>query len=190
LTPKRRQHQEILRDDLLPGETIVWNRRAGTSFWIPCCGFSLPVTLISLLPALPEIMDETTSMIFIIVTIFGTLVIANAYRNTRRTRYYLTTERIVETRSGDIVKQIDLDQFAGRPLSQFLESRVTHTVNNRPIYTLTIYAPETEEIMQLKGLDQNSVESFEQIGDRVECPYCGYDNSAISRVCKNCDAVL
>ncbi|MFW9844304.1 MAG: hypothetical protein ACFFEV_07000 [Candidatus Thorarchaeota archaeon] len=187
MNPKNR---DILRDDLLPGESIVWNRRKGTSFWIVCCGFALPLTLVSLFPAFPELMDETSSMIFIIATIIAMLIVGNAYRNTRRTRYYLTTERIVETRSGNIVKQISLDQFAGRSLSQFLESRVTHTVNNRPVITLTIYAPETEDIMQLKGLDEHSVESFEQIGNRVECPYCGYDNSAMSRVCKNCDAVL
>ncbi len=135
-------------------------------------------------------MDETTSIIFIISTIVGTLIVAWAYINVRRTRYYITTERIVETRGGDIVHEISLDQFAGRPLNQFLESRVTHTVNDRPIYTLTVYAPETEEIMELKGLDESSVEAFERIGDRVECPYCGYDNSAFSRKCKNCDAVL
>ena len=190
LTPKRHHHKEILRDDLYPGETILWNRRAGTSFWIACCGFSIPLVLISLLPALPEIMDETSSMIFIIASVVGMIIIARAYINTRRTRYYITTERIVETRSGDIVNEISLHQFAGRPLSQFLESKVTHTVNNRPIYTLTVYAPETEEIIELKGLDHSSVVAFEQIGDRVECPYCGYDNSALSRQCKNCDAVL
>ena len=189
--PSRRiHHQEILRDDLYPGEEILWNRREGTSFWIACCGFSLPLLLISLLPALPELMDPITSMVFIIGTIVGMFIVAWAYFNIRRTRYYITTERIVETRGGDIVNEISLDQFAGRSLSQFLESRVTHTVNNRPIYTITVYAPQTEEILQLKGLDQSSVETFEQIGNRVECPYCGYDNSALSRQCKNCDAVL
>jgi len=135
-------------------------------------------------------MDQTTSMIFIIATIIGILIVVWVYINVRRTRYYITTERIVETRSGDVVNEISLDQFAGRPLSQFLESRVTHTVNNSPVYTLTVYAPETEEIIELKGFDETSVHAFERIGDRVECPYCGYNNSAFSRQCKNCDAVL
>ena len=190
MTQDRRHPKAILRDDLNPGEKILWNRKQGTSFWIACCGFGIPLTLISLLPALPEIMDETTSMFFIIASFFGIAIVAWSYFNIRRTRYHITTERIVETRGGNIVKEISLDQFSGRSLSQFLESRVTHTVNNRPIYTLTIYAPETEEIMKLKGLDQSSVEAFEQIGDRRECVYCGYDNSALNRQCKNCDAVL
>jgi hypothetical protein len=32
--------------------------------------------------------------------------------------------------------------------------------------------------------------AFERIGETVECPYCRYDNTAMSPQCKNCDAVL
>ncbi|TFF91808.1 hypothetical protein EU546_08165, partial [Candidatus Thorarchaeota archaeon] len=40
----RRQPSDRMQFDppgsgLWPGEEIVWSRRAGTGFWIECCGF-------------------------------------------------------------------------------------------------------------------------------------------------------
>ena len=75
-------------------------------------------------------------------------------------------------------------------MGQFLESRVTHTTNNRPIYDIRIYDPLSDETMVLKSLDGFSASSLEEIGKIRECGYCGFDNVAIAGKCKNCGAVL
>jgi hypothetical protein len=124
------------------------------------------------------------------LTLIGFVVLIGLLINVRRTRYYLTTDRIVEVRGGTIMREIPLDHFAGKPLGQFVESRVTHRANNQPVYGIRVYDPVSDEVMELTGLDPRSVRAFEQISDTVECPYCGYDNSAIRSQCKNCDAVL
>ena len=129
-------------------------------------------------------------MIFGLLTLVGFIILIALLVNVRRTRYYLTTDRIVEVRGREIQRTIPLDHFAGKPLGQFIESRITHSSNNQPVYGIRIYDPISDEVMELKGLDPTSVRAFERISETVECPYCGYVNTAMRSQCRNCDAVL
>jgi hypothetical protein len=177
-------------EGMLPGESIVWSRRAGTGFWVIFFGAILfmggPVLTFASLDAF----GVSTSLLFGGLTLIGFVILIGLLINVRRTRYYLTTDRIVEVRGDTIMREIPLDHFAGKPLGQFIESRVTHTTNNQPVYGIKVYDPVSDEVLELKGLDPSSVRAFERISDTVECPYCGYNNSAMRSQCKNCDAVL
>ncbi|MHA1965666.1 MAG: hypothetical protein ACW97G_13890, partial [Candidatus Thorarchaeota archaeon] len=127
---------------------------------------------------------------FLLLTLAGIFAVIASLIRTRRTRYYLTSERILEIRGGRVLKEIPLHHFAGKPIGQFLETRVTHRTNNRPVYSIRIYDPKSDEVFEIKGQDHRSTMSFERIGDVLECPYCNYDNTALSSQCRNCDAVL
>ncbi len=175
---------------MLPGESIVWSRRAGTGFWVIFFGAMLlmggPVVSLASLDAF----GLPVSIMFGLMTLIGFVVLLGVLINVRRTRYYLTTDRIIEVRGSKIARSIPLDHFTGKPLGQFIESRVTHTANNQSVYAIRIYDPVSDEVLELKGLDPSSARAFERIGQTVECPYCGYDNSAMRSQCKNCDAVM
>ncbi|MHA2385255.1 MAG: hypothetical protein ACXAEE_03490 [Candidatus Thorarchaeota archaeon] len=177
-------------EGMLPGESIVWSRRAGTGFWVIFFGAMLlmggPVLTFASLDAF----GLSVSIMFGILTLIGFIALLVTLINVRRTRYYLTTDRIVEVRGGEIRRAIPLDHFAGKPLGQFIESRVTHTANSQSVFGIRIYDPVSDEVIELKGLDPNSARAFERIGEIVECPYCSYDNSAMRSQCKNCDAVM
>jgi hypothetical protein len=175
---------------MLPGESIVWSRRAGTGFWVIFFGAMLLMGGPVLTFASLDSFGLSVSIMFGILTLVGFIVLLGTLINVRRTRYYLTTDRIVEVRGGGIRRAIPLDHFAGKPLGQFIESRVTHTANNQSVYGIRIYDPVSDEVIELKGLDPNSARAFERIGEIVECPYCSYDNSAMRSQCKNCDAVM
>lgn len=177
-------------EGMLPGESIVWSRRAGTGFWVIFFGAMLLMGGPVLSFASLEAFGLSVSIIFGILTLVGFIVLLGILINVRRTRYYLTTDRLIEVRGGRIVRAISLDHFAGKPLGQFIESRVTHTSNNQSVYGIRIYDPVSDEVIELKGLDPNSARAFERIGETVECPYCGFNNSAIRSQCKNCDAVM
>ena len=160
------------------------------SFWMPFCG----ICLICFLPlvafqVIAEI-GELLSALLTLVIIGGLLYTLVAFINMRRTKYFLTSDRILETRGGIIRKELPLERFHGKPLTQFLEVRVTHTENNRPIYGIRIYDPITADTLDIKGQDATSARAFERISEAKECPYCGYDNPAARAECKNCDAVL
>ena len=177
-------------EGLMPGESIVWTRRAGIGFWTIFFGFMLviggPLLVVfgiedfGFLPIIP---------VFVLVVVGFIGLIARLIQ-VKRTRYYLTSERILETRGGRILKEIPLHHFAGKPIGQFLETRVTHMSNNRPVYTIRVYDPTSDDVLEIKGQDGSSTMAFERIGDVLECPYCHFDNTALSSKCKNCGAIL
>ncbi len=174
----------------MPGESIVWTRRAGIGFWTIFFGFIIVI----LGPVVVFFGFEDFGLsailpILFLVVVCIILLIARLIQ-TKRTRYYLTSERILETRVGRVLKEIPLHHFAGKPIGQFMESRVTHRSNNQPIYTIRIYDPMSDEVFEIKGQDYNSTRAFERIGDVLECPYCHFDNTALSSKCRNCGAVL
>ena len=178
------------KQGLQAGEGIVWTRREGTSGKVIASGFLLfmfgPVAVVGAFNLYGMSMVGPTAFLLFIIFI----VVAVAFVRERNTRYYLTTERIIEARGGILKKEIPLEHFAGRPLSQFLEAKVTHQVNHRPIYTIRIYDPVTDEVFELQGLDGSSTKAFERIGQTTECPFCNYDNIGFSPQCKNCGATL
>ena len=177
-------------EGMLPGEEIVWTRKAGSDFFIIFCGACSPFLPIVVWPFIVEMFGDFAGMLALAGSILVMIYFVFAFINLRRIRYYLTSERVMSVRGGNILKQIPLEHFSGRPLGQFFESKVAHLENNRPIYRIRIYDPMSDEILTMKGLDQHSASVFERIGDRIECPYCNYDNTALARQCKNCDAVL
>jgi hypothetical protein len=177
-------------EGVMPGESIVWTRRAGTGFWVIFFGFIIVIGGPVLVVVGTEEFGTAFTLPFFLLALAGIFAVIVSLVQTKRTRYYLTSERILETRGGRILKEIPLHHFAGKPIGQFLESRVTHTTNNRPIYTIRIYDPMSDEVFEIKGQDHHSTEAFERIGDVVECPYCNYDNTVLSRYCRNCGAVL
>ncbi|MHA1925286.1 MAG: hypothetical protein ACXABV_10000 [Candidatus Thorarchaeota archaeon] len=175
---------------MLPGESIVWTRRAGTGFWIIFFGFFAIAGGPALSLASVEYFGLSVGILFGILTLIGYIIVLGTLINVRRTRYYLTTDRILQVRGGKIKRYFPLEHFVGRPLGQFIESRATHSSGNESFHAIRIYDPVSDEVMEFTGLDPNSTRAFERIGEIVECPYCGFNNSAIRSQCKNCDAVM
>lgn len=177
-------------EGLMPGESIVWTRKAGTGFWLIFFGFLIVIGGPAVLFGVIQELSSSLAFLFAILVAAGIIGEMALFIQTKRTRYYLTSERILEVRGANIIKEIPLHHFAGKPIGQFLESRVTHRSNNRPIYTIRIYDPMSDEVFEIKGQDYHSTIAFERIGDVLECPYCHYDNTALSTLCRNCGAVL
>jgi hypothetical protein len=177
-------------EGVMPGEGIVWTRRAGTGFGTIFFGFIIVIGGPVLVVVGTEEFGPAFTLPVLLLALAGIFAVIASLVQTKRTRYYLTSERILETRGGRILKEIPLHHFAGKPIGQFLESRVTHQSNNRPIYTIRIYDPMSDEVFEIKGQDYNSTLAFQRIGDVLECPYCNYDNTVLSKYCRNCGAVL
>ncbi|MFW9835478.1 MAG: hypothetical protein ACFFEK_15865 [Candidatus Thorarchaeota archaeon] len=177
-------------EGIYPGESIVWTRRKGTGFWLIFFGFIIVIGLPALFFGVIEDFGYSLALPILLLAVVGISAVVGLFIQTKRTRYYLTSERILETRGGKIIKAIPLHHFAGKPIGQFLESRVTHRSNNQPIYTIRVYDPMSDEVFEIKGQNYESTIAFERIGDVLECPYCHYDNTALSTKCRNCGAIL
>ena len=177
-------------EGMLPSESIVWTRRAGYGFWVLCCGLSVLIVGQTLVFAFEDVFgDLVIASIFVFIVAATVFTIISLLR-TRSTRYYLTSERILVIRRGNVIKEIPLHHFAGKSLSQFIESSVMYTSNGQPVYRIRIYDPVSDESIEFKGQSEDSVEIFQRIGDIRECPYCNFDNTALSSRCRNCGAVL
>lgn len=177
-------------EGLLPGESIVWTRPKGHSDRVIASGLGFFIVAPVILGYSYDLfgLGVEVAIGFLLLVILS--VISVAFVRERRTRLYLTTERILEVRGGVVLKQISLDHFAGRSLSDFLESEETHIVDNRPLYKVRVHDPTSDYVFEIRKLDELSTKNFLRIGHSIECPYCGLDNAAISIRCKNCAAIL
>jgi len=125
-------------EGLKPGENVVWARKRGTRFWVIFFSMMLGIggavgtinafVFVGLALALPLLILMATGFFFIF----------RAFMRGRGTKYYLTNERLIEARKGRIVKEISLERFRGKSLSQFFEKKVIGTVNDRPVYGFKI----------------------------------------------------
>ncbi len=141
-------------EGLMPGESIVWTRRAGIGFWTIFFGFILAIGGPFLVVFAIEDFGLSFTLPILAIVAAGIIILIVRLIRTKRTRYYLTSARILETRGGRVLKEIPLHHFAGKPIGQFLETRVSHMSNNRPIYNIRIYDPMSADVFEIKGWTQ------------------------------------
>lgn len=180
-----------LGEGLRSGENVVWARKRGISFLVIFSSLMLGIGgTVCTVNALAFV-GAILAVPLLILMVIGFFFILRAFMRGRGTKYYLTNERLIETGKGQIVKEISLERFRGRPLSQFFEKKAIGTVNNQPVYIIKIYdQPSGDVLMEFKDLDPDSVEALERVGQIIECRYCGFKNSANTLKCQNCGAPL
>ena len=79
--------------------------------------------------------------------------------NSRRTRYYLTTERIVEARGGLIRTQIQLKNFQEAEDEIHIKVKSTYREGARQFYEVRLKDPESGRILLLTGLDEDATDT-------------------------------
>ena len=84
-------------EGMLPGESIVWSRRAGTGFWVVFFGALLVMGGPVLSFASLDDFGVSVGVFFGGLTIIGFIILIAILINVRRTRYYLTTDRVKST---------------------------------------------------------------------------------------------
>lgn len=179
------------REGLLAAENVVWTRRKGMSFWVVWCSGMLGIggSLCTIFAF--HFAGIILGIPLLILMGIGFFFILRTFIVGRFTKYFLTNKRLLETRRGFIVKEIRLERFKGRSLSQFLVKSASYTENHQQIYTIKVTDPVSGEVlMKLGDLDENSMEAFERIAQVVKCRYCGSQSPANSLKCSHCGAPL
>lgn len=176
---------------MLAAENVVWTRRKGMSFWVVWCSGMLGIggSLCTIFAF--HFAGIILGIPLLILMGVGFFFILRTFIVGRLTKYFLTNKRLLETRRGFIVKEIRLERFKGRSLSQFLVKSASYTKNHQQIYTIKVIDPVSGEVlMKLGDLDENSMEAFERIAQVVKCRYCGSQSPANSLKCSHCGAPL
>jgi hypothetical protein len=173
------------------GETVIWARKKGVNFWVVFFGFIVMIGSPLLLFNTFQFGEFFFGGLLFILSMIGIFLILREFLRGIRTKYYLTNKRILEVRKGAIIQQVSLERFEGKPLNQFFEKRITHRVNQQPIYTIRIYDPQSgDALIDLRDLDGTSTTALEQIGQTIRCSYCDAKNIAITTQCHYCGGPL
>lgn len=150
---------------LNPGEEVVWSQRAGMAARMmlggACCIVGSPWVLLVSYVAL----GAWVGNILLFIVLIGLFLIILEFVNSRRTRYYLTSERIVETRGGLVRTQIPLEAFQGLDPADYLEIKSTYSEGAKTFYQAKIRIPESRKLMILTGLDENSRDIILKMGN-------------------------
>lgn len=150
---------------LNPGEEIVWSRRAGMAARMMLGGacnilgspWILLLIYASIGPAVGNVL-----LLFVLIGILLTIV---EFVNSRRTKYYLSNERIIEVRGGLIKRQILLEHFQGTQIDDYLEIKSTYTEGAQRFYAARIRDPVSGKLMILSGLDEDAKKVILKIAD-------------------------
>jgi hypothetical protein len=150
---------------LNPGEKVVWNQRAGMAArWMlggACCIVGSPWVILLTYAALGSFVGN----ILLFIVIIGLILTILEFVNSRRTRYYLTSERIVEARGGLMRTQIQLEHFQGLDPADYLEIKSTYSEGAKTFYQAKIRIPESRKLMILTGLDEDSRDIIMKMGN-------------------------
>jgi len=150
---------------LNPGEKIVWSRRAGMAARMmlggACCLLGSPWILLLIYASI----GPAVGNILLIFVLIGLLLAVVELVNSRRTMYFLTTERIVEARGGLLRSQIHLEVFQGVLLGDYIQVKSTYTEGAETFYRARIRDPSSGKLMILSGLDEDAKEIILKIAD-------------------------
>ena len=141
---------------LNPGEEVVWSRRAGMAAKIMIGGTFCLVFgpwVILLIAGWFGPLFTNAAIIFFFIAIFITII---EFVNSRRTRYYLTTERIVEARGGLIRTQIPLKNFQEAETDVHIKVQATYREGASQFYEVRLRDPESGRFLLLTGLSEDA----------------------------------
>ncbi|TFG31721.1 N-acetyltransferase [Candidatus Thorarchaeota archaeon] len=149
---------------LIPGEEVVWSRRSGMTAWVMlsggCCIVFSPWVLLFIYTFSGPLLGN---VVLAIVGI-GILLTIIEFINSRRTKYYLTTRRIVEVRGGLIHAQIQLESFQGVGINDYLTLKSTYREGGDYFYEARIRDPSSGKVLRLTGLDEDGKEIISKLG--------------------------
>lgn len=198
-----RNHANATSLRLLPNENVEWTTRKGffsLSLILAFFGIVGGAVLATFGFLGGESNGQPVSPIPVLGWIGVALLLAGVsyaafiFLAAKSTSYVLTNQRILETRSGNVVKEIALADFMGKPISQFLDKQTAGTVNGQPVYNVRVSNPRSLDVMEFKSLNESAVGALERILERarqvVRCKYCNTNNSATSFMCSHCGAPL
>ena len=97
------------KEGLKSGENIVWARKRGTSFWVIFFGMMLGIGgAVGIINAFAFV-GSVLAVPLLVLVVIGFFFILRAFLRGRGTKYYLTNERLIEARKGQIIQEISLD---------------------------------------------------------------------------------
>ncbi|TFG15568.1 hypothetical protein EU537_00680 [Candidatus Thorarchaeota archaeon] len=148
---------------LLPEETVLWQQSGGTPFMIFYCGVCLPLSSVFIIPFIAAYIGETIASGYALFSLMILLYTVARYINIRRTQYYLTTNRIIETRGGRIVEEISRESLRERNPREFFQAKEDYGSGGGAIYRIRFYNIELGKLIEFHGIRDWDLEKIRKI---------------------------
>jgi hypothetical protein len=169
-------HRESI-PDLNDGEVIEWNRSAGLSIRIFVVQGLLPLILSIIIVAIMlEVGRAAGPTSLIIASIISPLLllivlvyILYMYIQVKRTEYYITNQRLFETRGRTISKQIPRENLEDLQPDQFLKQKLSHERRGGPTYlNLTVTDPTSGIAIKMTAMPDDIVYTVSKISKKYK----------------------
>ncbi len=147
------------------GETVEWSQKAGVEFTLIFCSVCLP--LASVFFAYPIVLflgDQIGATVLIgvgimILYFFGQMI------GRKRTKYFLTSERLLEVRGGIVEYEIPLANLRGFAPADFMSTKLSHDDGPYNYYNIVIEDPVQGSSIRMTAMREDIVEIVRGLGD-------------------------
>ena len=137
-------------EGLNPGENIVWVRHKIGGLWIRLLSISLGIGGL-LATGFALALNPILGLSAAILVAAGYVLLIRTHRRSKRTRYFLTNQRIVESRSSVLIKEVPFSLFSGKPSSRFLVKRRKGSKAGADVYAVRVRHPASgDTLMDLR----------------------------------------
>lgn len=137
---------------LQPEETVLWQQSAATPFMIFYCGGCATLSSVFVIPIIAAYIGESIASGYALFVLMILLYMIARYINIRRTQYYLTSSRIIETRGGRIVEEIPRESLRDKDPNDFFQAKEDHKSGGDTMYTIRIYSIELGKLIEFHGI--------------------------------------
>ncbi|TFG09772.1 hypothetical protein EU538_03975 [Candidatus Thorarchaeota archaeon] len=147
------------------GETVEWSQKAGVEFNLIFCGSCLP--LASFFFAFPIIFFLGQQVGTAVLVALGVMIVYYFGQMIRRkmTKYFLTSERLLEVRGGIIEAEIPLVNLRGLDSADFLTTSLSHDDGPYNYYNIDIADPVQGTNLRMTAMREDVLEIVRGLGD-------------------------
>ncbi|TXT56542.1 MAG: hypothetical protein BAJATHORv1_20131 [Candidatus Thorarchaeota archaeon] len=164
MTYVERERFEPPEHGLQSEERVIWHEKAGTPFLTIFCGGCLPLSSVFIIPISAVILGERVGFGIAFLLLAGILYYLVKFITIKRTSYYLTNQRIIEVRGGEIIEEIPRSVFTGKKPNEFLRISEDHE-DAYTWYNILIYDIDTKKMIKLHCVDEEVLESLRALSE-------------------------
>jgi len=159
--------------NLNPSESILWNQKASVNLMPLLRNGCIPILLLLFTPiVLDSVVHAAPASLIIIIALYdvvapAALILILLYMiyfvvKSKKTIYYLTTERLLETRNAKILNEIPRENLRRLETDQFMKSEWHHQDSGIEYYEVTIIDQIDSKSMTLTGIEKKSIGLIER----------------------------
>jgi len=159
--------------DLNTNESVLWNHRASVNLKPLLRNGCIPILLLLITPiVLDSVVHAAPASLIIIITLYDivappALILIFLFMiyfvvQSKKTIYYLTSERLLETRNAKILKEIPRENLQEFETDQFMKSEWHHQDSGIEYYEVTITDNKAGISIILTGIEKKFVGLIEK----------------------------